>query len=110
MITEENVLQALFGPDLGQVIDSITISRKPEETPHYDHIEIRRRSRETSLYGRYGTIRGRPVLMLWHLNDGWEPMLNDVITLLQVSDDTILTVGHEEMGTIGDFKGHRLSG
>lgn len=108
MITQENVVQALFGPDLTKLMGTITYTQDQDQSgirkPHYDHLEIRRLSRDTNLYGRYGTVRGRGVLMLWQRNEGWEPMLEEVIKELQLPDETILTAGTEEIGSVETFK------
>lgn len=119
MICEYNVLQALFGPDLDKIMDAISSCQDEYEQQgikyvptgnkktYYDHGEIRRRSKDTNLYGRYGTVRGRSVLMLWHRNEGWEDMLDEVIKQLHVPNDSILTVGTEEIGTVANFKNQR---
>jgi hypothetical protein len=112
MITRPNVLKALFGPDLDKVLAEVTsyrdendINGQPtgQKRSFLDHIEIRLRSRDTNLFGRYGTVRGRQVLMLWGRNEGWEQMLIEVVRALEVPNNAILTAGTSELGEVGQF-------
>lgn len=101
MITQPDVLQALFGPDLPVVLAEVSYTQ--DGKTFLDHIEIRGRSRDSNLFGRYGTVRGRPVLMIWSRSQGWEDMALQVIALLNVPGEAILAVGTEEIGTVKDF-------
>lgn len=108
MITQPNVMQALFGPDLPAVLAEVSYAQ--DGKTRLDHLEIRGRSRDFNLYGRYGTVRGRPVLMLWSRSEGWEDMALKVVALLNVPGDAILAVGTEEVGTVKDLTEGTASG
>lgn len=119
MITRPNVLKALFGPDLDKILAEVTCYQDENDSEgqptgrmssFLDHIEIRCRSRDTNLYGRYGTVRGRQVLMLWGRNEGWERMLIEVVRALEVPNNAILTVGTSEVGEVGQFIQQRGKG
>lgn len=113
MIIRPNVLKALFGPDLDAVLAEVTSEQGEYEyrDGNYqptcrkrtvlDHVEIRRRSRDNNVYGRYGTVRGRPVLMLWLACDGWQELVLRIIEALRVPEDAVLTIGTQEVGVVG---------
>lgn len=129
IITRANVLAALFGPDLVEAVLAEVAYLRPvyrtdpatgfvvlgpdgPEVSGYendiDHVEVRRRSRGTNLYGRAGEVRGRHVVRLWMANDGWEEMLAAALPLLGAGPDTLVTVPGLEF-TVQDFH-HRRNG
>ncbi|MCZ2340483.1 MAG: hypothetical protein LC104_01645 [Bacteroidales bacterium] len=69
----------------------------------WNGIELRRRAEIENLFGRYGTIRGWPVLMCWNWPDRMSELLNRVVEKLTVPHDAILTCGETEMGLIRDY-------
>ncbi|MBX9579363.1 MAG: hypothetical protein K2X87_03565 [Gemmataceae bacterium] len=129
LITRPGVLAALFGPDLGAVLAEATYRRPvyrtdpatgfvavgpggPEVVGHeadIDHIEVRRRSRGTNLFGRAGHVRGRHVVRLWLANQGWEDMLTAALPLVGAGPDTLVTLPGLEF-TAEDFHAWRTGG
>jgi hypothetical protein len=117
MITRPEILQGLFGPELDKVLPAIRSSKEEYEykngryeptgrtTDNWDYWAIREKSMETSLYGRYGTVRDMPVVMLWQAVPGWETMLKIAVKELQIPDEAVLVIGTEERGTVGESSG-----
>lgn len=122
LVTRPHVLAALFGPDLPAVLAEVAYRRPvyrtdpasgfvvvgpggPEVLGHeddIDHVEVRRRSRLTNLFGRAGHVRGRHVVRVWLANDGWEAMLDAALPLLGAGPDTVVTLPGLEF-TVVDF-------
>jgi hypothetical protein len=98
MITRPEILMALFGEQLPDIRPELNIV--VDETEHWDHIEIRRRGREASLFGRYGSVRGHDVLMLWNPCEGWFDLARRAIERLSVPLTAVLTMGRDELGTV----------
>lgn len=112
--TQENILQAMFGEELPRVTEELMYSHDEYEQVgveyrptgrrklSWDWIELRRRAEASNLFGRYGTIRGLPVLMCWNRPEGWAELLNLAVEELAVPHDAILTCGRAEIGLVRD--------
>lgn len=117
MICDHDVVEGLFGPDLDAIMPQIASSNEEYEYKDgsyqpsgrmrhdWDHWQIRERSMGSSLYGRYGTVRGRPVVMLWQAVPDWKVMLTIAQDHLKFNDEAVLCVGTEEVGTVGESAG-----
>lgn len=118
LITKPEILQGLFGPDLEKVLpeikyDSDEYISNPDgygyvpsgkKKTNWDHMEIRMRTKDSSVYGRYGRVKGRPVLMIWqHTDEDFDKLLMVAVKELGVPDDAVLTIGISEVGTLGDY-------
>jgi len=113
-ICEENILQAMFGEELPRVREELLFSHDEYEQvgveyqptgrrkSSWDWIELRRRAEVQNLFGRYGTIRGLPVLMCWNHPEGWAELLKLAVEELAVPHDAILTCGKSEIGLVRD--------
>lgn len=119
-ITEPEVLKAMFGPCLDAIQEKVT-SLHDEYTElktesggtRYeptggkkvvlDHFEVRRLAVEENLFGRFGTVRGMSVLMLWNRPEAWLDLLRLTVESLSVPENAVLTLGHTELGVVGDF-------
>jgi hypothetical protein len=118
-ITDPEILQGFFGPELEKIKPSISYTQSiygdrdpvtgsiPEigKKLSYDHWEVRRLAMKDNLIGRLGYIKNHEVLMLWGIPqvDGWQ-MLREVIDLLQVSNDARICNGSQELGPVWKFK------
>lgn len=111
------VLRAMFGPDHQ---DSTKIAEYEQEIYEtaangelvvigkklaYDSVELRRLANQKNLFGRYGHVRDVPCLMLWNQCEAWEAMLNQLLVLLGVPDDGLITQGNMEQWWVRDWKG-----
>lgn len=116
IITRPNVLAALFGPDLETVLAKVTYQKPVYRTDPatgfvatgpdgpvvlghesaIDHIEVRRLSRDTNLYGRAGHLRGRHVVRLWLACEGWPGLLDAALPLLGAGPETVVTTPSEQ--------------
>jgi hypothetical protein len=120
MISNANVIKAMLGPKYdelkgqlsgekpvwdhgpdGQLID--TGKRRIE----YDYWEIRKLTMDTNLYGRYGVLRGLPVVMLWQRPEGWENMLDAVLQELNIPENAVITAGKSEQFLVKDYLDER---
>lgn len=105
-ICRRDVLEAMFGDELAKIEAETSYERaifdeqgkETRKIVELDHIEIRKLAMEKNLLGRFGTVRGREILMLWNQPLGWERMVEKVVGLLGVSADAILTAGKRELG------------
>lgn len=118
-ISDPDILQGLFGPNLEKMMPEITSMqtiygpRDPKtgflselgQERRYDHWEIRRHAMKDNLIGRLGYIKNIEALMLWGIpqNNGWQ-MVRDVIDLLHMSDDARICNGTSELGPVWKFK------
>jgi hypothetical protein len=102
----EPVLRAMFGPDFREATKAAAYEHGSQTA--YDPVELRRLAKQGNLFGRYGRVRGVPCLMLWNRCEGWEPLADRLLVLLDVPDDDThrpgLTFPHEaEPGPSGGF-------
>lgn len=65
---------------------------------------VRKWSRGSSLFGRYGKLHGKEVVMLWPPHKGWEERVPELLDKLNASDDAIVTVGAESQFLAKDFR------
>jgi hypothetical protein len=97
----EPVLRAMFGPDYREVTKAAA----------YDHVELRRLANQGNLFGRYGRVRGVPCLMLWNRCEGWEPLADRLLVLLDVPDDDgLLTQGNTDQWWVRQWRGRATGG
>jgi hypothetical protein len=115
------MLQALFGPKAAEITEEV-VTRRPvyrrtprghyEETGEtrevYDYHEIRRLAIQENLFGRYGTLGGRPVVMLWRAPKGWRDMTRQVLQHLNAPPETVVVVGTQDQFPASDFLGGDL--
>jgi len=71
----------------------------------YDSLELRRLAVQRNLFGRHGSVRGVPCLMLWNQCESWEAMLNKLLVLLDVPDDGLITQGNCDQWWVKDWRG-----
>jgi hypothetical protein len=117
-LIDEDIVQALFGPELPKVMDDIAMTARAYDTSgkalsdeqgnpimkkHWDWHEIRRRTLKTALYGRKGTINNRTVVMIWEPPANWQSMLTNALEHLKVDDDAVVTVGINNQFLAQDF-------
>lgn len=112
--TEDNILLAMFAEDLPGLAEELMYSHDEYEQVgveyrptgrrkrSWDWVELRRRAEVSNLFGRYGTIRGLPVLMCWNRPEGWDGLLKIAVAELAVPHDAILTCGKTEIGLVRD--------
>ena len=119
-ITDPEILQGFFGPNLEKITPDITYTRtiySDERDPDsggykelgteksIDHWKVRELAMKDNLIGRYGHVGGKEALMLWSIppEGGWD-LLNDLIDELHVGKDArIVNVG-SELGPVWKFK------
>jgi hypothetical protein len=68
-----------------------------------DHIEVRRLSRDTNLYGRSGHLRGRHIVRLWLACEGWPALFDAALPLLGAGPETVVTTPGEQF-TVEDYQ------
>ncbi|MEJ7636432.1 MAG: hypothetical protein WKF75_00190 [Singulisphaera sp.] len=92
MTNTHGMLQALFGPDAGQIAQQVvSIGDVYSDTGHgypaptgerreiWDWYSIRGLAKRENLFGRSGRLDCRRVVMLWGTPSGWEAMLIEVL-------------------------------
>lgn len=95
----EPVLRAMFGPDFREATTDAAYEDR------YDAVELRRLAVEKNLFGRYGRVRAVPCLMLWNRCEGWEAMVERLLTLLGVPGDGLVTMGKSEQWWVREWGG-----
>lgn len=108
------MLQALFGPRWKEVYnDVVELRDEYVKTPkgyepsgkkveQYDYQIIRRMAKRENLFGRSGTLRNQPVLMIWNPCENWQQMTIKAFELLNMPPQTIVTVGDREQFQVKD--------
>lgn len=113
----EPVLRALFGPNFveatkdaayqqeiyGPGSELVVIGTKLA----YDSLELRRLAIKHNLFGRCGRVREVICLMLWNQCENWEDMLERLLTLLDVPDDGLITLGNSDQWWVKDWKARK---
>jgi hypothetical protein len=108
IICKPEILKAMFGSEMERIEAEDRYERpiydadgnEAGRVTDLDHLELRHQALKFNLFGRFGTVRGRDVLMLWNQPEAWENMTEEVVRLLGVSGDVILTAGTRELGQL----------
>ena len=95
-----DILKALFGPKLDNVMPEITEKINGKVT--LDGYAIRSKTIDDNVYGRTGYYQGHKVVMFWYVKN-WAMAL-EALDQLDVSDDDIITVGTSEVGSVASVK------
>ena len=118
MTNTRGMLVAFFGSRAGEVAEQVvTVGEvyEPGERGYFaangvrrevwDWRTIRLLAKRENLFGRYGTLRGRRVVMLWGDPPGWEAMLVVVLGHLGVGrkDDVVVVIGDARQFWAKDF-------
>jgi len=98
----EPVLQAMFGDnfrDATKVAAYESLGKKLV----YDSLELRRLAVARNLFGRFGRVRGVPCLMLWNECENWEGLIDMLLTLLDVPEGGLITLGNFEQWWVSEW-------
>jgi hypothetical protein len=122
MTNTPGMLQALFGPKAKEVAEEVVELRDVycndskgfsaptgEKKEVYDYQTIRRLAKRENLFGRAGVLNYRNVVMLWGAPENWQAMLAEVLKLLNVTPNTVITVGTDQF-LASDFLEHDEDG
>ena len=104
----EPVLRAMFGPAFREATKAAAYEHGSQVA--YDPVELRRLANQGNLFGRYGRVRGVPCLMLWNRCEGWEPLAERLLVLLDVPGDGLLTQGHTDQWWVRQWRGRATGG
>lgn len=94
------VLKALFGDKLDQVMPEIT--EKINGKLELDVYAVRSKSIDDNIYGRTGYYGNHKVVMFWYVSD-WSLAIK-ALNALNANDTDIVTVSDKELGTVASVK------
>jgi hypothetical protein len=93
----------MFGPAFREATKAAAYEHGSQVA--YDHVELRRLANQGNLFGRYGRVRGVPCLMLWNRCEGWEPLADRLLVLLDVPDDGgLMTQGNTDQWWVREWR------